>query len=77
MASCTLLISIMFLIFGNKIAKNKIKIQLKDISGIYVSEEITYKDLNPTTFWADDNEKSQNASSKSLMKNLMEYSALH
>ncbi len=40
------------MIFGSTLVKNRIKIQMKDISGIYVNEELTYKDLNPTTFWA-------------------------
>lgn len=74
MASISAVISILFMLFGFSFAKNHVKLSAGDISMIYVSEEVTYKDLNPTSFMEAGTNESRD-SNLSLLKNLMQYSA--
>ena len=54
MAAISALISIIFLIFGHSIIQRKVKIHSTDISSIHINLEVTYKDLNPTSFMTND-----------------------
>jgi uncharacterized protein YacL len=73
MACISAVISFIFVFFGHSIVKSRVKLNSTDISSIYLNEEMTYKDLNPTSFMANDYQSSRD-SNTSLLKNLIKYS---